>query len=170
MTGAFTDVTTHHEAQAGNDPNQIKLPYLPAFAMLSLLAFCSCAPPAHSHAQVYPTDIKVTKLLQTGVDAAGRKLEYPKTGTAELTAVMVEIPVGARTGWHIHTVPCAAYMLEGEVQIELADGSKRTVRQGQAFAEAVNVSHNGKNLGTKTAKLVLFVAGSKDLAYTVKKP
>jgi len=148
----------------------MKIPYLPALAMLSLLALCSCAPPAHTEEQVYPTAIKVTKLLQTGVDAAGHKLEYPKTGTAELTAVMVEIPVGARTGWHIHTVPCAAYMLEGEVQIELADGSQRRVRQGQAFAEAVNLLHNGKNPGPKTAKLILFVAGSKDSAYTVKKP
>ena len=138
--------------------------------MIPLLALGSCANPPREEGHVYPTAIKVTHLLQSDVDAAGHKLAYPKTGDAELTAVLVEIPAGAKTGWHIHTVPCAAYMIEGEVRIELADGSMRTVKQGQTFAEVVNLLHNGRNPGPKTAKLVLFVAGSRNMAYTVKKP
>jgi quercetin dioxygenase-like cupin family protein len=137
--------------------------------MIPLMALCSCGNQPRGEGHVYPAEIKVTHLLQAEVDAAGHKLEYPKSGNAELTAVLVEIPAGAKTGWHIHTVPCAAYMIEGEVQIELADGSMRTVKQGQTFAEVVNLLHNGRNPGPKTAKLVLFVAGRKDMAYTVKK-
>jgi len=139
-------------------------------AMLPLIALCSCVHQPRGEGHVYPSEIKVTRLLQTGVDAAGHRLVYPSTGGAELTAVLVEIPAGARTGWHIHTVPCAAYLLEGQVRIDLADGTVRVVSQGQAFAEVVNLPHNGSNPGPGTTKLVLFVAGSKDLAYTVKKP
>ena len=150
----------------------MNLPLIQTLALLPLLALGSCAPQPRpkSEDHVYPTDVRVTHLLQTTVDSAGHPLEYPKTGAAELTAVRVEIPAGARTGWHIHTVPCAAYMLEGEVRIDLADGRQRVVKQGQAFAEVVNLRHNGYNPGPGTAKLILFVAGKKDLAYTVKKP
>lgn len=148
---------------------KMNLPLIQTLALLPLLALGSCAPQPNSEDHVYPTEIKVTHLLQTRVDSAGHQLEYPKTGDAELTAVLVEIPVGATTGWHIHTVPCAAYMLEGEVHIELADGSQRVVKQGQAFAEVVDLLHNGRNPGPKTAKLVLFVAGKKEMAYTLKK-
>src|SRR5689334_10560625 len=110
----------------------------------------------------YRNEIKVTTLLKTDKDAAGQKIVYPKTDDAEVTSVLVEIPVGAKTGWHEHPFPCMAYLLEGELQVELADGTKKIVKQGEALAEVVNLLHIGENLGPKPVKLVLFAIGVKN--------
>jgi len=118
----------------------------------------------------YRKEIKTAVLLKTLQDAAGQKIAYPKTGDAELSAILVEIPVGAKTGWHKHTSPCVAYLMEGELQVETADGAKRIVKAGEAFAEVVNLAHNGQNLGSVPVRLVLFVAGEKGAPISVKSP
>ena len=116
----------------------------------------------------YRGEVQITTLLKTDKDSAGRKIEYPK-GAAELTAVIVTIPVGAKTGWHEHPFPCMAYVLEGELQVEQATGVKSTIKQGEAFAEVVNLLHSGVNVGNKPVKLVMFVAGEKGQPFAVKK-
>jgi quercetin dioxygenase-like cupin family protein len=118
----------------------------------------------------YRKEIKTDVLLKTLKDAVGRKIVYPKTDDAELSAILVEIPAGAKTGWHKHTSPCVAYILEGELQVETEDGTKRMVKAGEAFAEVVNLVHNGQNLGSTPVKLILFVAGEKGAPVSVKSP
>ena len=134
----------------------------------AILIFCAASIGGKCDEKVYENAVRVTTLLKVSEDAAGKKIVYP-TGEAEITAVLVEFPVGAKTGWHEHTVPCAAYILEGEIQLELKDGKKRIVKAGEAFGEVVDLLHNGTNLGPKPVKLVLFVAGQRDKAYTVKR-
>jgi quercetin dioxygenase-like cupin family protein len=134
------------------------------------LLVCLCLWAASSPAEeAYRNEIKVTPLLKTDRDAARHKIAYPK-GSPELAAVFVEIPPGGKTGWHTHPFPCVAYLLEGELQVKLADGSKRTLKTGQAFAEVVNLLHTGENRGRKPVKLVLFVAGEKGKPFAVKAP
>lgn len=116
----------------------------------------------------YNNSVKVERILQTQVDAAGRKIQYPQTGTPELTGVIVEIPVGASTGWHIHTMPCVAFVEKGEVTLEREDGTTTLVKAGQAFAEVVNLKHNGKNAGSVPVKIIMFVIGTKDTPIAVK--
>lgn len=137
-------------------------------ALALLLGVCGLCATASSHGEeAYRAEIKLTPLLKTDRDAAGRKLVYPR-GRAELTAVFVQIPPGGRTGWHTHPNPCMAYILEGELQVELVGGARRTLKAGQAFAEVVNLLHTGENRGRKPVKLVLFVAGEKDKPIAVK--
>lgn len=78
------------------------------------------------------------------------------------------IPPGAETGWHKHPYPCFAYILEGELEIEMENGKTVRIGAGQALAESVNVLHNGINRGSKPAKLVMFVKGEKGKPFTVK--
>ena len=118
--------------------------------------------------EVYPQTITAKPVLKTLTDSAGRKIEYPAPGVPEVSGLIVTIPKGTETGWHIHTVPCFAYMLEGELSVEWADGSKHIVKAGDAFVEVVNLKHNGSNKGTVDAKLVMFVAGIQGMPYTVK--
>ena len=117
--------------------------------------------------QPYQGNVKVTRLLQTTSDAVGAPLQYPQ-GTPQVTALLVEFPVGERTGWHRHPVPEAVYVLQGEIEVEFATGLRRTFKAGEAFTEAVNVLHNGRNTGTEPAKLVVFALGSEGTPITVR--
>lgn len=119
-------------------------------------------------AAAYAGAVQVTRLLKTQLDAAGQPLTYPTDGKAEITVVHVEVAPGGRTGWHIHPLPCVAYMLEGELQVTLIDGRVHTFKAGEALMEMVNYEHEGLNPGTTPAKLVMTVIGTEGQAFTVK--
>ncbi|WP_426338944.1 cupin domain-containing protein [Pseudoduganella sp. S-14] len=111
--------------------------------------------------------VKVTKLLQSPSSWNGAALAYP-SGQAEVTALLVEIAPGGETGWHLHPVPSFGYLLEGELEVSLKDGSVKRVLAGQALAEVVNTLHNGRNVGKGPARLVVFYAGVTGSTLTVK--
>lgn len=124
--------------------------------------------PAQEAGDGYRREIQIQPLLRTTTDAAGQPLVYPETDQPQITAVMVEIPPGAQTGWHKHPYPCVAYILSGSLSVEMEGGKVHEITAGQALAESVNVLHNGKNTGTEPVKLVMFVMGAKDKPFTVK--
>jgi len=137
-------------------------PILRSFVFLTLAQLLPCH--AQEAEKAYKSEISVTPLLKTQTDAAGKPITWP-TGTPEVTAVRVEIPPGKQTGWHRHPVPCFAYVLEGELSVELEGVGTKIVKAGEAFTEAVNVLHNGTNKGTTPVKLVMFVAGESNKPY-----
>lgn len=136
--------------------------------LLAAILLAGLAPAAEPRA--YSRAVQVTTLLKTQMDGSGRKLVYPTNGDAEVTAVLVEIPPGAQTNRHTHPVPCFAYLLEGEVQVELPQGDVRTLKAGEAFAEVIDVLHNGVNRGSKPARLVMFVMGVTGQPYATRAP
>jgi len=111
--------------------------------------------------------VKVSKLMQTSSSWNGTALAYPG-GQAEVTALLVEIAPGGETGWHQHPVPSFGYILEGELDVSLKDGSVKHLVAGQALAEVVNTLHNGRNVGKGPLKLVVFYAGATGSTLTVK--
>ncbi len=111
--------------------------------------------------------VKVTKLLQSPTSWNGAALAYPG-GQAEVTAMLIEIAPGAETGWHLHPVASFAYILEGELEVSLKDGSVKRLAPGQALAEVVNTLHNGRNVGSGPVKLVVFYAGAVGSTLTIK--
>ena len=137
------------------------------FRVLQVLLILSAAR-AFSAESAYSGGVTVTPLLQTQTDGAGQKLVYPAGTPAEITGVLVVIAPGRQTNWHHHPVPCVAYILEGELSVELAGGQRRILKAGEAFAEAVGVLHNGTNLGSKPVRLVLFALGTAGQPYAVK--
>lgn len=116
----------------------------------------------------YNADVQVKTLLRTSTNSAGQPIEYPHEGTPEVSILIVTIAPGKQTGWHRHPVPLFGYVLSGQVTVHLAHGDKHTFRQGDALAEAVNLLHNGVNEGTVPTKLLIVVAGQKDVPFTVK--
>ncbi|MFD0894463.1 cupin domain-containing protein [Luteolibacter ambystomatis] len=132
-----------------------------------------CLLPLSVHAEdaggdhAYSKTITITPLMKTKVDADGKPIVWPEA-PAEVSAVRVEIPPGAETGWHKHPVPCFAYVLEGELTVRLESGTTKLLKAGDAFAEAVNVMHNGTNTGKVPVKLVMFAAGQADKPYAEK--
>ena len=65
----------------------------------------------------------------------------------EVTALLVEVAPGAETGWHLHPVPSFAMVLDGALEITLKDGRTKRLHAGEALAEVIDTSHNGRNVG-----------------------
>lgn len=116
----------------------------------------------------YAPKIVAMPILRTGTTAAGQPITYPKVADPEVTAVLVEIPPGAETGWHTHPFPIYGYVLAGELDVEIEGGKKNRYKAGDAIAEAVGLLHNGRNSGTEPVRLILFVTGEKGRPFTVK--
>jgi quercetin dioxygenase-like cupin family protein len=112
----------------------------------------------------------VTTLGRATTNALGQPIEYPRNGTPEVTALLIEMAPGEQTGWHEHPVPLLGYVLSGEITVTMASGEKRTVRAGELSLEAVNVLHNGVNEGRVPVKILVFVVGKKNEPFTIEPP
>ena len=108
----------------------------------------------------------VITLLQTAVNSLGQPIEYPRDGVPEVTAFLVEMAPGEETGWHQHPVPLLGYIFSGELTVYQVTGEKRVVRAGEVSLESVDVLHRGVNEGGVPCKMIVFVLGLKDVAYT----
>jgi quercetin dioxygenase-like cupin family protein len=111
--------------------------------------------------------VKVNTVLKAEASWDGKSIQYP-AGEAEVTGMVIEIAPGGETGWHLHTVPSFAMVLEGELEVKLKDGALKRLRPGEALAEVVNTLHNGRNVGSTPVKLVVFYVGTKGAQLTVK--
>jgi quercetin dioxygenase-like cupin family protein len=111
--------------------------------------------------------IKVSTVLKTESSWDGKPIEYP-SGKAEITGMVIEIAPGGETGWHLHPVSSFGMVLEGELEVQLKNGSVKRLKSGEALAEVVNTLHNGRNIGSVPVKLVVFYAGSVGQKLSVK--
>jgi quercetin dioxygenase-like cupin family protein len=100
-----------------------------------------------------------TSILQSGATVAGVAIAYPKTDSAEVTALRVEIGPGGETGRHMHPYPTFVYVLDGGINVEMEGGPAHSYKAGDSFLEVVNTWHNGKNNGTTPAKLLVVFVG-----------
>lgn len=105
------------------------------------------------------SSLKVTPLLKTTATWEGAPIAYP-TGQAEITGLIVEIPVGGETGWHSHPVPSFGMILEGTLEVSLKDGRTKRMNAGESIAEVIGTAHNGRVIGDKPVKLVVFYTGA----------
>lgn len=111
--------------------------------------------------------VRSTLGLRTDSSWDGKQIEYPK-GQAEVTGMLIEVDPGQETGWHRHSVPSFAMVIEGELEVTLQDGRKKLLKAGDLLAEVVDVTHTGKNVGSGVVKLVVFYAGAKGMTLTEK--
>ena len=135
---------------------------LPRLLSLATVLVCQQTAFAFEPSEV----IKATTILKTQTSWDGQSLSYPE-GPAEIIGMIIEIAPGAETGWHSHPVPSFGILLEGELEVTLADGQKKLIKPGEAVAEVVNTVHNGRNVGKGIVKIVVFYAGATDLPITV---
>ena len=114
------------------------------------------------------TGASVTLIKKASITADGRKMEYLKTDKPEVTALLVELPPGGETGWHLHPVPVYAYVLSGVLTAETENGQRRDYKEGEAIFETVDTPHNGRNLGKIPVKLIVFYTGEEGKPVTVR--
>ena len=91
---------------------------------------------------------------------------YPVGAAAKLTAGIVAMAPGDETGWHTHGVPVTGLILEGDLTVDYGDKGTRTFHQGESIAEAINIPHNGKNLGAGIVKLFVVYIGAEGMPTT----
>lgn len=103
-------------------------------------------------------DISSQTILDTSKTVIDQDIKYP-TGSPLITSKIITIPVGAETGKHIHEYPMFAYVLEGEITIDYGDHGTKTFVKGDSFVEAVNYTHNGKNTGSESTKILTVLMG-----------
>lgn len=105
-------------------------------------------------------------LLQSGETVLGQPIAYP-AGAPVVTAAIVTMEPGAKTGWHRHDAPLFAYMLEGQLTVDYGKGVRRTYAQGDALLEAIKTDHQGKNTGQGPMRILVVFAGAEGVANTV---
>jgi len=103
--------------------------------------------------------VTAKEILRSSTWGDGVPLVYP-TGTPEITSRIVEIAPGADTGVHLHDIPLFAYILEGELTVDVAGGATKVFKTGDALME-VSVAHHGHNDGKVPVKLLAVYAGAK---------
>lgn len=116
----------------------------------------------------YNSGVTVRVLKKTSVTGNGQKITYPQTDKAEVTAMIVDLPPGAETGWHKHPVPVYAYVVSGNLSVDLEDGKQLSFGAGEAVIEVVNTLHNGRNRGSEPVRLVVFYLGAEGTPNVVK--
>jgi quercetin dioxygenase-like cupin family protein len=135
--------------------------------LLALAAMLAWAHPAS--ALDNSASVKVTTLLKTATSWDGKPLVYPQ-GQAEVTALIVEIAAGGQTGWHEHSVPSFAYVLEGTLEVTQGNGATRLLHAGDTLPEVVQTLHNGRALDDKPVKLFVLYTGTVNQPLTFAHP
>lgn len=132
--------------------------------LLALLVFCMNGLVFAQYRQT----IQVETLLKTDTSDIGQALAYPQVGRAEISICKVTIPPGEATGWHKHSIPVFAYVMQGELQVELKNGKCNVYSKDDCISEVWNTYHNGKNNGTDTVVLIAVYLGGDDKALSEK--
>lgn len=136
------------------------------FAALCLIGISSITPAAFG--ADYNSGVTVKILKKTTQTSNGQKISYPLTDRAEVTVMSVELAPGAETGWHTHPLPVYAYVVSGNLSVELEDGRQLSFGAGEAIIEVVKALHNGKNRGTEPIKLVVFYLGVEGIPNVIR--
>jgi quercetin dioxygenase-like cupin family protein len=114
--------------------------------------------------------VTATLILQTTTTTGHYPVKYLNAQNPEITVMKVEIKPGTETGWHSHPVPLYAYVLEGNLTVEVKGGKTYHFTAGDAIVEVVNIPHNGKNPGTLPVVLIVFYTGETGIPNTVMIP
>jgi len=112
----------------------------------------------------------VRTVLSTGTTVTGETIRYPSDAPARITVVEIMLAPGQQTGWHTHPVPLFGYVLEGELTVDYGPLGKRTYRQGEGIAEAMNQAHNGRNTGPGPLKILAVFMGADGVPDTTRAP
>ena len=114
--------------------------------------------------------IKTTELIRTSQSWDGAPLPDFPQGKPELRVIRMDFPVGAKTGWHHHTVVNYGIVQQGELTIVCQDGSEHTFREGEPLVEVIGTIHRGENRGKKPVILNMFYFSTPGAEITIQHP
>ena len=138
--------------------------------LVNVLLFFALGIPYVAVAEDYASGVEAELILKTNTTNGHYPAKYLNTERPEITVMKVEIKPGAETGWHSHPVPLYAYVLEGDLTVEVKGGKTYQFSAGDAIVEFVNIPHNGKNFGATPVVLIAFYTGEIGTPNTVMVP
>ncbi|SFJ90578.1 cupin domain-containing protein [Pseudovibrio ascidiaceicola] len=97
-------------------------------------------------------------------------LFYPTGRQAQVTSLIITLAPGEAVKEHMHPIPLYGYILDGELTITYEKEAPLTFKKGEAFIEAVNTWHFGKNTGTVPTRILAVFMGAKDLPNVIRPP
>ena len=123
---------------------------------------------AASHAAAGNPHVVVSQVLQATRSWDGNKYSRYVTGQPEITILKIRIPPNTALDWHEHPMISAAYVVSGQITLEIRGTRKRkTFYAGQALAESVATVHRGYTTN-QPVDLVVFYAGAVGLPLSIK--
>jgi quercetin dioxygenase-like cupin family protein len=117
----------------------------------------------------YNQTIKIEPLLKTDTTTIGQKIIYPDFQNDEVTIAKITIPPGKSTGWHKHEFPVFAYVLQGNLTVEMDNNKIYQFPANSSFSEVINTFHNGENQGNEDVVLIAFFMGGKGVSLSIHK-
>ena len=72
----------------------------------------------------------------------------------EMVQMETLIPVGVDSGWHIHPGEEVGYIVAGEVEMRVEGRPTVVLQPGQGFLIPPRVSHNARDLGPETGRML----------------
>lgn len=117
----------------------------------------------------YNREVQTRSLLKTDSTSIGQKIEYRNFPNNEVTVMKVIIPPGKETGWHKHPVHVYAYVIQGDLTVEVEGGKTLRFAEDSSFAEVIDTMHTGKNNGAEDVVLIAMYMGEKDKPLTIRK-
>ena len=110
---------------------------------------------------------RVAPLMTTGETVLGQPLSYPTRGMPQIQSSIVTMLPGEETGLHSHPHLTYGYILHGELTVSYQGGVTKTYRKGEAFMEAVDTQHNGRNTGSEPMRVLVVFIGIEGEANTI---
>jgi quercetin dioxygenase-like cupin family protein len=132
---------------------------------LTIVAICMC----FALKAQYNNGIIIETVLKTDTTSIGQKIIYPNFQNYEVTISKITIASGQSTGWHKHTFPVFAYILKGNLTVELENNKTMQFPENSSFAEVLETFHNGINKGKENVVLIAFFLGEKGKPLSVHK-
>jgi len=112
-----------------------------------------------------PYGATAEELLKSQTSWDGGAINYPK-GQIEITSEILRIEENQVTQFHCHPVPTLGYVLQGKVEVEIKDGKKIVLTEGESAVEVMRTIHRGRAIDGPV-EIVVFYAGSTTLPTTV---
>ncbi|MEQ1577370.1 MAG: cupin domain-containing protein [Hyphomicrobium sp.] len=110
---------------------------------------------------------RVATLVSSGQTVAGETIAYPEGAPAQVTAVILTLQPGEKTGLHTHGVPTFGYVLEGELTVSYEGQGNRIYKAGDGVLEAMRIPHDGRNTGAGTMRILAVFMGAEGVALSV---
>jgi quercetin dioxygenase-like cupin family protein len=112
---------------------------------------------------VASTELPRTKVWgqdDSSVRWAGAFAVYGGHGTTASSTIVYEIEPGGRLGWHTDATEETQYIIAGNGELRLEDGSKHAVGPGSVFVLPTPMRHDLANTGSETLRAVAFFAAA----------
>jgi quercetin dioxygenase-like cupin family protein len=135
---------------------------------ISIFSFLVFAAVAEARSPGEPQYKRVEKLYTGNQTITGETIRYPNGDPVNIQSLVVTMRPGETTGWHKHGVPTYGYVLSGTLSVDYGEKGKHVYQTGEAFMEAMDWWHNGKNEGKVPARVLVVFMGARGSAAVVR--